>query len=215
MGKHLFFDLDGTLTHSAPGIINSVSYALEKMGRAPLPREELAYFVGPELTEAFREKCGFDRESALAAIACFREYYTERGIWENSPYPGVREMLKHLSKAGFPLRVATSKPTVFAEKILDRFGLLPFFFRVDGAPLDESQSGDKETVLRSALAACPAPPGSMMVGDRKYDVAAGRANGLVTVAVTYGYGSREELAAAQPHFTVSSVSALERLLLSL
>ena len=213
--KTVFFDLDGTLTDSAPGIINSVAFALEKMGVPPMSREEMAYFVGPELTEAFGEKLGFDRETALVAIGHFRTYFTDRGMWENSPYPGVKEMLSRLCEAGFVLRVATSKPTVFARRILERFELLPYFARVDGAPLDESQSGDKGTVLAASLQDCPAPNGALMVGDRKYDVLAGKKNGLLTVAVTYGYGSPEELAACRPDYTVPSVAALEALLLSL
>ncbi|MBP5288700.1 MAG: HAD hydrolase-like protein [Clostridia bacterium] len=215
MGKTIFFDLDGTLTDSAPGIINSVAYALEKMGHLPMTRAELAYFVGPELTKAFGEKCGYDKETALRAIGFFREYFTDKGMWENSPYPGVRELLTKLRDAGFILRVATSKPTVFAERILERFELLPCFSRIDGAPLDESQSGDKDTVLAAALRDLPAAPGSLIVGDRKYDVNAGKKNGLLTVAVTYGYGSPEELNACRPDFTVPTVAALERLLLSL
>lgn len=213
--KTVFFDLDGTLTDSAPGITNSVAYALEQMGHPPVPRADLAYFVGPALTDAFAEKFGWDRETSLRAIDHFRVYFTDRGMWENSPYPGVKEMLSHLRDAGLLLRVATSKPTVFAERILDRFGLLPFFDRVDGAPLDEAQSGDKEAVLAAALCAMPPAPGSLMVGDRKFDILSGRKAGLVTVAVTWGYGSAEELAAARPDFTVPSVPALERLLLSL
>lgn len=213
--KTVFFDLDGTLTDSAPGIVNSVAYALERMGHPPMSRAEMAYFVGPALTDAFQEKCGFNKEDALRAIAFFRAYFTQKGIWENSPYPGVKEMLSRLRDAGLLLRVATSKPTVFAERILERFGLLPFFARVDGAPLDEAQSGDKESVLADALLACPAEDGSLMVGDRKFDVLAGKKMGLVTVAVSYGYGSPEELAAAGPDYTVPTVPALEELLLSL
>ena len=213
--KTIFFDLDGTLTDSAPGIINSVAFALEKMGHPPMSREDMAYFVGPELTEAFGEKLGFDKETALRAIGFFRMYFTEKGMWENSAYPGIKDMLSRLRDAGFVLRVATSKPTVFAKQILERFGLLPFFDRVDGAPLDESQSGDKDAVLAAALKALPPEPGSLMVGDRKYDIAAGKKAGLLTVAVSYGYGSPEELAACRPDYTVPTVPAFEQLLLSL
>ncbi len=215
MKPSIFFDLDGTLTDSAPGIMASVAYALEQMGHPPLPPEKLRTFIGPALTDAFGETCGWDLKTSLAAIDHFRVYFTRRGMWENSPYPGVREMLAALQSAGFSLRVATSKPLPFARRILEGFGLLPYFDRVDGAPLDEAQSGDKDSVLAAALAAKPVPPGSLMVGDRKFDVLSGRKAGLVTVAVLYGYGSPEELAAAGPDFTVPTVDACAELLLSL
>ena len=213
--KTIFFDLDGTLTDSAPGIVNSVAHALKAMGHPLLPPDVMRRFVGPPLPDAFHEHCGWDGEKALEAVAHFRSYYVARGMWENSPYPGVKEMLADLCEAGACLRIATSKPEPFAEKILQKFGLRPFFSRLDGASLDEAISADKTTVLKKAVAGCPPAGRAYMVGDRKYDILGGRAAGLSTVAVLYGYGAPEELQAAAPDHTVPTVAALRALLKSL
>ena len=115
--QHIFFDLDGTLTDSADGIVNSVRYALEKQGIVPPAREQLLPFVGPPLLDSFHKYYGLDREQGMQAIEAYREYFTDRGWKENSVYEGIPEVLKQLKDAGAHLYIATSKPEPFARPL--------------------------------------------------------------------------------------------------
>ena len=193
--SYLLFDLDGTLTDSAPGITRSAAYALGKYGIRARP-EELTFFVGPPLYGSFMEHYGFSREKADEAVAYFREYFTTRGMFENAPYPGVPEMLETLRASGYSLIVATSKPTVFAKKILCHFDLEKYFSFTLGCELDGRRI-NKGEVIGEILETLSIPIGSaVMVGDREHDVIGAKKVGLPAIGVLYGYGSREELAQA-------------------
>ena len=144
----ILFDLDGTLTDSAEGIINSVVYALERMGIPYTDKRELRRFVGPPLQDAFRDYYGLSEDGVTNAVRTFREYFTEKGIYENAVYDGVPEMLDALQKAGYTLAVATSKPEAFAEQILAYFGLSKYFTVVAGASMGGTS---KPIVIRKAL----------------------------------------------------------------
>lgn len=192
-----FFDLDGTITDSAPGITNSVVYALKKYGIEENDYAKLCKFIGPPLDVSFQEYYGFSKEQSLEAIEYYREYYKDKGIFENSVYDGFEEVVKQLKEAGKRLIVATSKPEPFARRIIEHFGLSPYFDYVAGMELD-GRRGSKEEVINYALEACGIKDKSkvLMVGDRRHDVIGARAAGIDCLGVLYGFGTREELEAA-------------------
>ncbi|MDY6827493.1 MAG: HAD hydrolase-like protein [Bacillota bacterium] len=209
----ILFDLDGTLTDSAAGITRSVSFALQKFGMQREP-ETLTSFIGPPLQLSFQKECGLSGPDARLAVEYYREYYRDRGIYENRLYPGVPEMLTKLNRNGAKLCLATSKPTVFAEKVLAHFNIARFFIHVAGSNLDGSRVEKREIiahVLSMAGSAETARP--VMVGDREHDIIGAHHCEIASIAVTYGYGSLEALTTACPDHIVSSVKTLESLLL--
>ena len=146
--KYVLFDLDGTLTESGEGIINSAVYALKKFGIEP-EISTMTKFLGPPLKDSFRDFYGFDDEKCEQAVKYYREYYTTKGIFENRVYEGVEDCLRMLSEAGFHLAVATSKPQVFAVKILEHFHLAQYFDYIGGAELDGSRSVKAEVIVHT------------------------------------------------------------------
>lgn len=193
----ILFDLDGTLTDSAEGIVNSVRYALRSYGIEESDTAALMRFVGPPLAFSFREYYGFSEERAEEAVTRFREYFTEKGILENRVYDGVRELLVALKAEGKRLAVATSKPQPLAERVLHNFALYDLFDVVSGASYDE-RSMNKATVITAALDALGTPPSRvLMVGDRVYDVVGARECGVDACGVLYGCGTREEFVEAK------------------
>ena len=194
--KYVIFDLDVTLTDSGPGVMNGIIYALERFGIEVPERSELHACIGPPLRESFQRLGGFSREKAEEAIEVFREYYGPTGIFENSVYPGIAAALGELKAAGRTLAVATSKLDESALRVLDHFGLSPYFDLVVGSRADGTLS-EKAEVLEHALKLLGADAAdALMVGDRKYDVEGAAENGVACMGVLYGYGSREELLSA-------------------
>ncbi len=215
MWKTILFDLDGTLTDPKEGITKAVAIALNRFGIQEEPGN-LTHFIGPPLDESFPEFYGFDREQVAVATETFREYYVRQGWLENVPYPGMAELLRDLQAAGKRLLVATSKPEVTAVRFLEHFGMAQYFDRICGAPLDNQEGARKANVIRSALDW--AGPGwdagnTVMVGDRRHDVAGAHEVGLPCVGVLYGYGSRAEHEKAGAEFIVEDIPALRQLLL--
>lgn len=190
----VFFDLDGTLTDPGVGITNSAAYALEKFGIHVADRAALYPFIGPPLQESFIRFYDFSPEKAKLAVEYYREYYKTQGIFENLLYDGIAELLSRLEDAGRALAVATSKPEVFARQILEHFEIAPYFTAIVGGNLDGSRT-KKDEVLAYALRSCNVtdPRTAVMVGDREYDILGAGKNGVDSVGVLYGYGSREEL----------------------
>ncbi len=214
MKENIFFDLDGTLTDPGLGITNSVLHALSYYGIREDDRSKLNAFIGPPLADSFEKFYGFSHERALEAIGHFREYFENTGIFENALYHGVPEMLSALKEKGATLVLATSKPELFAERILEHFGILSYFDFVCGATMDEKERSTKDEVLSYALEKSGSDPGkSVMVGDRKYDIISARSFGLATVGVLYGYGSREELSHAGAQVLCESVEQCKEVLL--
>ena len=197
MYKYILFDLDGTLTESAPGIIGSIKYAYQHYGIENYDEKELKKFVGPPLIESFMRYAGFDREKAKEAVEIYREYFCERGMFENSVYPGVRQCLERLRASGYILGVATSKPEPFCIRILDHFDLSKYFSKIKGIPLDKEEMSKSE-VIAAVLSDFGVLDKSevVMIGDRDYDVNGARENGIDCFGVLYGYGSAEELTSA-------------------
>ncbi len=213
--RHILFDLDGTLTDSAEGILNCVSFALGRMERPVPPHEELLGFVGPPLEESFRLICGLPPEDVPAAVALYRERFSHTGIFENRLYPGVPALLKALQKNGASVHLATAKPQPFAQRILAHFGIAGYFASVHGPSLDAAGAADtKACVIAQVLREGSIPPQSaQMVGDRRHDMEGARANGVLAVGVLYGYGDRSELEAAGADVILQDLPALARHLL--
>lgn len=210
----ILFDLDGTLTDPGEGITNSVMYALKKFNILVNDRSELYRFIGPPLLHSFEKYYGFTKEDARTAVTYYREYYTQKGIWENLLYDGVDSLLQTLSKSGKKLILATSKPEPFAIQILEHFNLLRYFDFVAGALLDETRT-TKDEVIFHALSVCHiSAENAVMVGDRKYDIIGAAKNGIASIGVLYGYGSREELMLSGANDIAASVSELEKILLN-
>jgi phosphoglycolate phosphatase len=203
--SNVLFDLDGTLTEPAEGITRCYQFALEGLGLQPLTREELLKFIGPPMRQNFRALLGMDDAGLVErAVALYRERYARSGWRENEVYPGVREMLAALTSGGLRLYVATSKTTHFAVRILEHFRVARFFVAVHGATPDGSLDDKALLVARLLEEEGLAPAASIMIGDREHDIHAARENGVRSVGVTYGYGSREELAAAGADFFCDS-----------
>ena len=191
MKKTVLFDLDGTLTDSGEGIINSALPALEHFG-LPIPsREEMRVFVGPPLHETF-QRFGVPADKTEEAIRVYRSRYIPTGMFENTPYPGIKELLETLKKENYTLYVATSKPEEMSVTILERFGLAPYFDRICGASIDSSRS-TKDAVIAYLLAQRGAKEDMVMVGDTKYDVLGAKAHGIPAIGVSWGYGSADEM----------------------
>jgi phosphoglycolate phosphatase len=186
----LVFDLDGTLTDPSEGITRCIRHALGRIGAACPPESDLARYIGPPLPEIFATILG-EGDGARLATAAFRERYGTVGLFENRPYDGVADALAVLQSRGHRLFVGTSKPWQFAERILERFGLDRFFTRVYGCELT-GERADKAELLAHLLQT-EQLDGAVMIGDRKYDVAAARANGMRSIGVTWGFGSVDEL----------------------
>lgn len=213
MKKYLLFDLDGTLTDTGPGIMGSVQDALSRLGWPEQSRDFLRRFVGPPLEESFRDFCGMDGDGVEEAIRLYRERYNAWGVFQSPLYPGVDAMLKKLSSKAV-LCVATSKREQGARKILGMRGIEGLFRVVVG---DDGTRPTKSHVIGEVLAQMGNPPRGqvLMVGDRSYDVAGAKAQGVETAGAVYGYGTRDELETAGGDYLAESVEELEALCLGL
>ena len=190
---HVFLDLDGTLTDPKPGITLSVIHALTEMGVAAPDPDDLEWVIGPALVDSFAR---LGVEDVQAALGHYRARYTDVGLFENTPYVGVVDMLKGLQGAGYALHVATAKPHAYARRITAHFGLADFMTHEFGPELDGTRN-NKGELLAHALEVTGADPAqSVMVGDRHHDYDAARFVGMKAVAVTWGYGNDREWQAA-------------------
>ena len=191
--KWILFDLDGTLTESHVGIVNATLYALKHYGIEETNPEKLLKFVGPPLEESFAEHYGFSPEKAWEAVGVYRQYYSQKGKYENKPYEGIEEMLIKLKEYGCLLAVATSKPQEMAVDILQKYHLAQYFEVICGAAMDGSRN-KKSDIMSDALSFLGAEKSRvLMVGDRKFDVGASKELGVDSVGVLYGYGDEQEL----------------------
>ncbi len=212
---YLLFDLDGTLTEPERGITNSLKYALRKYGIEETDMQKLRSCIGPPLIDAFENKWGFESEKAVEAVAYYREYFAEKGIFENELFDGIAEMLSELKEVGHTILLATSKPEEYATRILEHFDILRFFDAVVGNTLKEERP-KKQDVLCYIKTLYPdiTSQNALMIGDRKYDVEGAKRLSLPCAAVLYGHGSKEELVSAGADYILPSVSALHQFLLN-
>ena len=208
----IFFDLDGTLTDSGEGIMNSVRYALEKFGIEEADSEKLRLFIGPPLIDSFMKYYALDHKQAIKAVEYYREYFAPKGIYENHPYDGIPQMMATLKAEGKRLYLATSKPEPYATEIVRHFGLAEYLDGLYGSTMTEERT-KKEDVIAYALEQTGlAKSDVVMVGDRNHDILGAKANGVFSVGVLFGYGSREELSSAGADVIVETVNDLKKLL---
>jgi phosphoglycolate phosphatase len=202
-----FFDLDGTLTDPKPGITRSIQYALGRLD-LPVPSEdELTWCIGPPLHASLSTLTGRD-DLATAALAHYRERFSDVGLFENDVYPGIAALLATLSATGRRMFVATSKPAIYAERIVAHFELARHFERVFGSELDGTRV-DKTDLLRHALDETGVAAGRcIMIGDRSHDIVGARNNAMTAIGVLYGYGSEDELRGAGAHHLCTEPAAL-------
>jgi phosphoglycolate phosphatase len=193
----VLFDLDGTLTASAPGIVNSIAHALDTVGAPPLTPDVLLRFIGPPLVGSLREIANLDDAQVESALIAYRDYFAERGMFENSVYDGIPALLQALLDDGRRLAVTTAKPLVAAAPIVEHFNLGRYFEAVCG-PATDGVHETKAAVIADALTRLGVAPSRdvVLVGDRAHDVEAARTTGISCVGSLWGYGSREELAGA-------------------
>lgn len=205
--RNLLFDLDGTLSDPVVGIVTSVRYALDKLGH-PAPAD-LNWVIGPPLRGAFAKLIGTDDPDAVEeAMTVYRERFATVGLFENEVYPGIPELLADEHASGRRLFVATSKPHVYARRILEHFQLADYFVTIHGCELDGTRSEKAELLAYLLHQEALDVDETVMIGDRRHDIDGAQAVGLRSVAVQYGYGSAQELAAAGPDWTCASVAAL-------
>lgn len=190
------FDLDGTITDSCPGILNAIRYALQKHGMKEPSQQIMRSFIGPPLCRHFQEVFGLTDEEGAEMVSSYREYYAVKGIFENSVYPGVEELLEKLKDAGVKVLMATSKPEKYALMIAEHFGFAQYFDFIGGSCMDGSRTDKNEVieyVLRKAHISERERNQVVMIGDRYHDIQGARAAGIHSIGVLYGYGSRDEL----------------------
>ena len=193
----ILFDLDGTLTDPGEGIINSVLYALNKYEIHIEDKTDLYKFIGPPLVDSFKIYFGFSEEKSMQAVEYYREYFKEKGMFENTVCDGIEDLLESLKAADKKLIAATSKPEPFAVKILEHFSLAGYFDFIAGATMN-SQRIKKAHIIEYALNCCNINDlsGVVMVGDREHDIIGAKTVGIDSIGVLFGYGSREELVRA-------------------
>lgn len=219
--KYILFDLDGTLVDSAEGITRSVEYSLEHFGIYPADRDELTCFIGPPLIDSFMRYCGFGREKAGEAVDVYRRRYATVGVHENRAYPGITELLRKLTDDGRICCVATSKPEVFANIVVDDMGYRPYIKHVFGAELDDAEGRkhkqrlEKAEVIAYALESLGIKDKAevLMVGDRRHDIEGARANGIDSCGVLFGFGSKEELETAGATYIAETPEAISELVI--
>jgi phosphoglycolate phosphatase len=211
--RHIIFDLDGTLTDSSEGIINSVLYALNKIGITEQDPQKLLGFIGPPLYVSLQLHYGMSREEALKTVPIYREYFAAKGIYQNRLYPGAKALLERLHTQGKKIYLATSKPIVYTHRILGHFGIEDYFSGISGASLDGSLD-HKPEIIGMLLRQNPQIEieKAVMIGDRKYDIEGAHAHRLKAIGVTWGYGSPEELRQARAEALADSFDTLSALL---
>ena len=215
MSAWILFDLDGTLTDNSEGIIKSARFALDQLGFPNEPDSVLRRFIGPPLHDSFMEFYGFSREKAFEAVDLYRVRYREKGVHENSLFPGMKEMLRHLQESGAKLCVATSKPIVFTEMILKQHGVYELFTHVVGANLDGSMTDKTEVITEVLRRIGEADEPAVMVGDRSFDIIGANNCNIESVGVYFGFADPGELEEAGATYIANTVPELEEILMGM
>ena len=210
----ILFDLDGTLTDPGIGITNSVAYALNYYGIKVEDKKELECFIGPPLFASFEKYYGFSHEKAVEAVEKYREYFSVTGIFENKLYSDTKKALEKIKESGKKIILATSKPEVYANRILEYFDINKYFDKVVGSLLNGERI-NKGDVIKYALhkAGCPNKKTCIMIGDRSHDIIGAKENGIDSIGVLYGYGSREELSKAGADYIAENFEDILKIIL--
>ncbi len=210
---HIIFDLDGTLADPREGIRNSIKYALKKMGKDQFSEDLLERFIGPSLQWGFSNIFGMNEKDTHLAVKYFREYFGEKGLYENEPYPGIKELLENLQSSGKKLYIASSKLEKYVHRILEHFGFEQYFTMVKGADYSGLNASKQELIYEiMAVRDIAHIKNVVMIGDTVYDIEGGKHNRISTIAVGYGFGIKDELMAAGPDFYAESVKDLSVIL---
>ncbi|MBQ6906645.1 MAG: HAD hydrolase-like protein [Clostridia bacterium] len=202
--KYVLLDLDGTLTDTEEGVVNSFLYSLAKIGVTVDDRSSMRWIIGPPILDSYKRMLSCSDEEAKKLLAGYREYYNNRGIWENRLYDGVEEMLCRLFDGGKVLFTATSKPDVFAKRILDKHGVSKYFKYIYGSKLDGSISTKEEVLLNIINTEGIDISECVLVGDTKYDVLGAREVGMDVIGIRWGFGSDEEFVEYPPDMTFTT-----------
>lgn len=211
--KYIFFDLDGTLTDPQEGITNCVKYALESFGIDETDYSKLMRFIGPPLVYSFSEYYGFDEQKSLKAVEKYRERFSTVGLFENKVYDGIYDALQKLVDSGHVLVLATSKPRVFADRIMTKYRLRPYFKLICGSELDGTRN-DKNEVIEYAIQTLDCPRDRIiMVGDRKHDIIGAKKCGIASCGVRFGYAEEGELEASGADFIADTIADMTDILM--
>lgn len=212
--EYVLFDLDGTLTNPALGITNSIMHVMRHYEMKVPKREELYSYIGPPLVDKFHDDWGFSREKSIEALEIYRQYFAEYGIFENEAYDGIHNLLEKLAKSGKKIYLATSKPEIYARRILKHFNLDEYFTYAAGNTLHEDRP-TKYDVIKYLLETRKEIEieKAVMVGDREHDVIGAHKAGMKCIGVLYGFGDREEHQSAGADVIAESISELENILL--
>ncbi|UCB43775.1 MAG: HAD hydrolase-like protein [Dehalococcoidales bacterium] len=213
---NVFFDLDGTLTDPKEGITRCIQYSLKQLGR-PYPSDlKPTDFIGPPLRSTFAKLlCSDEKPLIEKAMSLYRERFSEVGIFENMVYPGIDEVLSALHEKSLRLYVVTTKPTVYAERIIKHFSLAQWFSDIFGTELDgrfDNKAELVEFILRNLKLV---PEETAMVGDKKEDIIAAKSNRIRTIGFTYGYGSKQEISNSAPDYVCNSPSEVQMTIMSI
>ncbi len=209
MIENILFDLDGTLTDPKVGITRCIQFSLEHFDVQVPEADNLTWCIGPPLRDSFSHLLNTADDDKLdLALANYRKRFSKIGIFENIVFPEIPKSLERIKDSGFRIYLATSKPRVFAEQILDHFKLIQFFDMVYGAELNGSLVDKGELIAHIIESESLDPERSLMVGDRVYDIAGGKENGIMTAAVSYGYGSMDEIISSKPDLIFDRFSDL-------
>lgn len=213
--REIFFDLDGTLTDPFEGITGSVQRSLKYFGIEVKDRCELKCFIGPPLWESYMKYYGMTREEADEAVVRYREYFSVKGLYENRVYEGIPELLSELKETGLRLSVATSKPWIFSQKILEKFELAGYFDFLSGSELD-GRRVNKADVIEYAIEKLGIADRSsiLMVGDRLHDIEGAHKCGVKAAGVLWGYGDRAEHTEHGADYIAESIKELKEIILS-
>ena len=205
LNMNLLFDLDGTLTDPFLGISRCIAYAFERLSRQMPIQENLRKYIGPPLRESFATLLSTDDPLLIEkALAFYRERYSDIGLYENDVYTDIPEALEVLQAQGHTLYVATSKPELYAKRIIDHFNLQHYFKNIYGCELDGTR-GDKTSLIAYILQTeAIEPSGTLMVGDREHDMIGANENDVRSVGVLWGYGDVDELEASGAHAIIKA-----------
>ena len=208
MMKYILFDLDGTLTDPFVGITKAVAYGLKSQGIEPPELEKLKPFIGPPLDDSYTKYYGMDYETCWKAIDKFREYFNQKGKFENKVYEGIEECLQTLIDKGYILYVCTSKPIIFAKQIIEHFRLSKYFKGIYGSELDGTRKAKADVISYCLHQENIDYKECIMVGDRMHDIIGAHENHIPCIGVLYGYGDKEEFERYQCDYIVDNIKTL-------
>ncbi len=212
--KNILFDLDGTITDSSPGIINSYLYSLDKIGLSENDIDHLRSFIGSPLRAYYTQRHNLSTAESDIAVTHFREHYTETGLFENTVYPNIDKLLHELEETGHKLFIATSKPLEFAIRVLVHFELKEYFNSIHGSDMSADNKPKDKLIADAIIMNGLNKNECIMVGDRYHDIKGAKINGIDSIAVTYGYGSLDELNKEEPTYFAADYSELKSILLT-